>query len=127
MPLQHGGRTKVINRVQIDPEFDKGELEMSVDWTDKIPVVIDEQSLEEIVELADQEPETMNEILRNVKANIAKLDGCKGPHEFALSEPEEGQVVRRYVCSKCGGHVEAIYKLWYEEGLAHGKEIRNGC
>jgi len=65
-----------------------------------------------------------DQILREIKANGALLDGCAGPHTFVPHERygSDGKgMVRKYRCQLCGGTVDVIAKLWYERGLKHGQ------
>lgn len=64
----------------------------------------------------------VDEIFREVKANHAKLNACPGPHEFTIEYRKIGPMVRDWECAKCHGHVENLYKMWYERGLAHGRK-----
>lgn len=63
---------------------------------------------------------------RDAKANLARLDGCEGPHDF---QPEPGaeavplKLTARQVCSRCGGHLEWSKALWYRRGLEDGRLI----
>lgn len=65
--------------------------------------------------------ETCKSILANVKANHKKLDECIGPHYF---KREDDKPLSKYICSKCGGHVDAIYKDAYDTGLIHGRKVQ---
>lgn len=57
------------------------------------------------------------EILAQVRANMAKLDGCSGPHDF---QPiTEQKFFCRYRCTKCQGEVDSHAKIWYAKGLKH--------
>jgi len=81
--------------------------------------------IEEILEFADVEPETVDQIWRDVKANQAKLRSCRGPHDFQPIPVEGKQLIRDYRCSRCGGKTSATNKIWYNEGLEHGrKEVK---
>jgi len=83
--------------------------------------MVDIDNLNEMMEFATMEPETIKQIWRDVKANHDKLDKCEGPHEFKPIPVEGKTLVRDYLCSKCGGKIDAIHKIWYERGLEHGK------
>lgn len=61
----------------------------------------------------------MDEIWRQVKANQALLETCKG-HDFSQPHEKRGQLVVKWKCSKCGGTVDHLAKRWYEMGLKHG-------
>jgi Zn finger protein HypA/HybF involved in hydrogenase expression len=73
------------------------------------------------------------EILADVKNNIAVLAKCLGPHNFSICldrhtrEPIDGAPTQAqsfgawWRCSKCGGRVESLHKFWYEKGVHHGK------
>jgi hypothetical protein len=63
-------------------------------------------------------------ILIEVRANIAALDGCVGPHDFSVPYRKSGTLVMDWSCARCGGHVPFIEKHWYERGLAHGRSAR---
>lgn len=75
-----------------------------------------------------------DEILKQVKENTAKLDGCSVPHDFSIAldrrthKPMENPTPQqtfgcRWQCAKCGGHVDAINRTWYNRGLKHGKVV----
>lgn len=56
-----------------------------------------------------------NDAVRNAK----KLEKCEGPHDFTDVEVTSGQVF--YRCTKCAGRVSAVARLWYQNGLKHGR------
>jgi hypothetical protein len=85
------------------------------------------------------------EILRQVKENHARLEGCVRPHDFQPKEQvvlpgipghqhsfgTDGQptcgckfpasiLFRRYICTKCRGEIEAGNHAWYQRGLTDG-------
>lgn len=63
----------------------------------------------------------INEIWEQVKANHARLDSCAGPHDFSIEGRKQGQLVRDWQCSKCGGTLDSVNVQWYRKGLAdHG-------
>lgn len=70
-------------------------------------------------------------IIEDVKANLARLDGCAGPHRLALvPDPKrEAQGLsllgRKYFCSTCGGTMDAAAALWYARGLRAGAIFEN--
>lgn len=65
----------------------------------------------------------VEDMLAEVRANHALLDGCATPHDFkpASSTPRIGG---RMVCTKCGGWVDAHAARWYAAGVAHGREVQ---
>jgi len=80
-----------------------------------------------------------DQILAQVRANTAKLEGCSEPHDFSIAlnrhtkqplpNPTPQQTFGcRWQCSKCGGHVDAIDKSWYNRGLV-GRKLNdlNAC
>lgn len=77
-------------------------------------------NVEKLEELTGLKRGQMDEIWQTVKANKARLDSCTGPHDFSIEFRKLGQFVRDWECSRCHGHVESIYKHWYELGLKHG-------
>lgn len=64
--------------------------------------------------------DTIAQIHKDVKANMAKLDSCAGPHHF-VELPGSTFLDRKYECSKCGGTVRAPDYRWYMRGLSHGR------
>lgn len=72
-------------------------------------------------------------ILAAVKANSARLKQCIGPHNFSIcidrhtKEPIIGEPTPAqrfgawWRCAKCDGQVENLHKIWYENGVKHGK------
>jgi hypothetical protein len=69
-------------------------------------------------------PEVAKQILAEVKANHAKLDGCPS-HDFAEIEPRK-VIGGRYRCANCGGDIDAIAYSWYTKGLFHGAKRPTG-
>ena len=51
--------------------------------------------------------------------NLARLQGCAGPHQFAPYNKRGTFLVRNHQCSLCLGLVSASESLWYRLGLAH--------
>jgi len=65
----------------------------------------------------------IGQIIKDVKANQALLNGCKTPHDFVAIPPETKKgLVRDFVCTKCRGKLEAMKARWYIEGLEHGRK-----
>jgi len=64
--------------------------------------------------------EGMNKVWLEVKANIAKLDSCAGPHDFSQDDPSD--LRSKCTCSKCGGKISRSDCRWYELGLKHARE-----
>lgn len=58
-------------------------------------------------------------IMAQVKANIARLDGCAGPHDFHERPEVPRKLFAKRVCSKCGGEISSSDFYWYQKGLAH--------
>lgn len=58
-----------------------------------------------------------------VSAKGKALRACAGPHDFELLNPDK-TVGRKYRCRLCGGEMDAVAKLHYEQGLAHGRRTR---
>lgn len=69
----------------------------------------------------------LRDIIDEVRANAARLESCEGPHDF---QPESGATPRRpgdrYKCTKCGGMLGAIERLWYERGLKDAARLKGG-
>jgi hypothetical protein len=65
-------------------------------------------------------------IRAEIIANRKLLESCLKPHDFSIGvERYEGSsLFRDYRCTKCSGKVTSSDKLWYERGLAHGKDIK---
>lgn len=84
--------------------------------------LMDLSSIEELLEFARVDKETVQQIWKDVKANQKRLDDCKGPHNFRPIHEDGKKLVRDYRCSKCGGKIDAIHKIWYCKGLEHGKK-----
>lgn len=61
-------------------------------------------------------------ILAEVKANIAKLNGCEGPHLFepyAYYGNDPTGLPRDFKCKRCGGVTSSINAHWYNDGHRH--------
>lgn len=68
-----------------------------------------------------------------IQLNHKKLDSCSKPHEFLICldrrtrQPLENptpqqQFGARWRCSKCGGDVDSVVRLWYNRGLKDAKK-----
>jgi hypothetical protein len=58
------------------------------------------------------------EVLAEVRANLAILESCPGPHDF--QEIKDGKVFfAKWRCATCGGVVDSAAAAWYTRGLAH--------
>lgn len=72
---------------------------------------------------AKEEEKEMNpkidtdEIIREIRANTARLEGCVKPHDFSVDASPTKPMFKKWKCSKCGGVTDAINKIWYERGL----------
>jgi hypothetical protein len=55
-----------------------------------------------------------------VQVNQHVLAACVPPHDFVQVDPKKG-IGGNYRCSKCGGEVENLHRVWYEQGLADGQ------
>jgi hypothetical protein len=68
---------------------------------------------------------SMDSILTDVRANLAKLDACTR-HEF-VGVPEcsvkckDGVLYRNFRCVNCGGTVDFHTEHWYRLGIEHGR------
>lgn len=64
------------------------------------------------------EDKTVADIERNIKI----LLGCAGPHSFRIVDVDpdlpSGVLLE---CIRCGGQLDAVAVLWYQRGLAHGR------
>jgi hypothetical protein len=63
-----------------------------------------------------------NEIWNEIQENHKKIESCN-KHDFSIDLNPDKKFDKKYQCSKCGGHVDAIKKSWYEKGLKHGAVI----
>lgn len=79
-------------------------------------------SMDRLSKLSGIPKPEMVSIAEHVKANLAALDACPGPHEFAIDATPDRTIGKRWRCAKCGGEVDFGAKLWYEKGLAHGAQ-----
>jgi len=78
-----------------------------------------ESAIDAISRVTGLSKPVMDEIWKQVKANQALLEVCKG-HDFSLPFEKRGQFTVKWKCSKCGGTVDSQAKRWYELGLKHG-------
>jgi hypothetical protein len=66
--------------------------------------------------------ETVNEIWEKVKANSQALKNCPGPHNFQPFEKAVNPLDRKkWRCDICGGTLDGVTVLFYQQGLAHGR------
>lgn len=64
----------------------------------------------------------LDEIWRDVKDNHRRLAECPGPHDFRPDPTDHRPLLKRHVCSKCGGWTDAIHVHWYNLGLEHARK-----
>ncbi len=69
--------------------------------------------------------EWSKQVWADVQANVARLDGCAGPHDFVPVDPTQ-KLNRRWVCTKCKGGVDNIARIWYERGRDHERRSHAG-
>lgn len=62
--------------------------------------------------------EQSRQILDEVKANIARLEACPGPHDFVPMQTRPAPRVRMQ-CTRCGGEVDSVNYAWYMRGRRH--------
>jgi len=72
--------------------------------------------------MSDRPAIDAKKIWDDVQANAKKLAGCAGPHDFSIARSPEKKLTGRWACSRCGGEVDPIAKLWYERGLADARK-----
>lgn len=62
-------------------------------------------------------------LLAEVKANMARLESCPGPHTFEPTEwMDDKRILARYhTCRTCLGRLESTKVRWYEMGLMAGR------
>ena len=65
------------------------------------------------------------EIMKEVKANLTKLEECPGPHQFE-GPLDKDLSFNKYRCKRCGGVIDGINQLWYQRGLKHGIQSAGG-
>jgi hypothetical protein len=75
----------------------------------------------------------MDAILAEVKENQRILSACQFPHDFSICIDRHSKVPienptpaqrfgAKWKCSKCGGIVDSMHKIHYNEGLEHGRK-----
>ena len=64
---------------------------------------------------------TAEQLLTEVRANLARLQGCPF-HAFSVDATPNKPYLKRWRCINCGGEVDVSAKVWYERGLAHGRK-----
>lgn len=82
-------------------------------------------------EVTGVKPAEIDSILREIKENSMKMDTCHR-HDFsivldrhtklAIENPTpEQRFGAKFRCLHCGGIVDGIARIWYENGLKHGQ------
>jgi hypothetical protein len=90
------------------------------------------KTIQQVGEMVGIPAKETDQILVQVRANTAKLEGCEGPHDFSIAldrytkQPIENPTPQQHFgckwkCSKCGGYVDAINKSWYNRALKDGR------
>lgn len=59
-----------------------------------------------------------------IKENHARRDACVGPHDYSINLPPDraGNYPCIHRCTKCHGTIGSIDRVYYLEGLRHGRE-----
>ena len=76
----------------------------------------------------------LKQLFEEVKANSATLEKCD-LHDFSIvldrstKEPIQNPTPQqkfgaRFKCTRCGGVVDGITRIWYDRGLAHGRKSK---
>lgn len=89
------------------------------------------KTIQQVGEMVGIPAKDTDQILKQIRANTALLDGCSG-HDFSIcldritkepiSNPTPSQHFgAKWKCSKCGGYTDAINKSWYNRGVDHGR------
>lgn len=63
-------------------------------------------------------------LMRLIKENTKRLESCT-LHSFDIDIFPDLLVGKKWQCSNCHGEVDSVKKLWYEEGLAHGRVLHD--
>ncbi len=63
--------------------------------------------------------EEMQQIILDVRANQAKLDGCR---RHVFEDTGKRRIGALYQCRNCGGEANSEKVHWYEMGLKHSAE-----
>lgn len=85
-------------------------------------------TVHQVAEKLGIDSNTTDRVLFEVKVNQGRLKLCEKPHDFSIvldritKEPIENptpdqRLFARCRCTKCGGEVDAMARLWYERGL----------
>lgn len=79
--------------------------------------------LEVVSKISGISSEEANAIWQQVKENQRKLEACPR-HDFSIDLKPDQSYGKRFCCSKCGGEVDHITKVWYETGVKHGRSSK---
>jgi hypothetical protein len=74
---------------------------------------------ERIDEARMSEIEARNRFAKT-RLNAEALATCPGPHDFAPFKDPEKPWGGRWKCRECGGEVDSIARLHYDQGVKHG-------
>jgi len=91
-----------------------------------------ENILNKLTEITGFRQKELDSIVAEVKANSKALLECPSPHDFSIcldrrtkqriDNPSPGQRFNaKWQCSKCGGRIDNMEKVWYERGLEHAR------
>jgi len=62
--------------------------------------------------------EEAKKIFAQVRANSVALSSCTR-HDFQPDPNDKRPILKRQVCSRCGGWVDFGSASWYRKGLSH--------
>lgn len=85
---------------------------------------------DKISEVTGLKPSVIDAVFEEVKQNHKKMDTCPH-HDFSIvldrhskqriDNPTPQQLFgAKFQCTRCGGIVDGIERLWYTRGLRHG-------
>lgn len=86
---------------------------------------------EQISKVTGVRPEIIDSILVEIKANTDRMETCQR-HDFSIvldrhtkqtiENPTPAQRFgAKFKCSRCGGIVDGLARIWYDKGLKDGK------
>jgi len=90
------------------------------------------KTIQQVGQMAGIAPKETDAILQDIRHNRTLLESCSKPHDFSicldrtskqpLSCPTpQQQFGAHWKCSKCGGRVDSLARIWYNLGLTHSR------
>ena len=64
---------------------------------------------------------SIDHIFEEVKENQRTLESCSD-HDFSIDLTKDKVIDKKYRCSRCGGVIGGVSRMWYLKGREHERK-----